>query len=632
MEPKPRLFKLFILLLSAVSLTSIAMMAILWINFELTRFSIDSKQISSEYYNSIENSISLETNRICEYLDSHTSTNQVKFYLNIKNRVLEIFNMLKSLESDDSEHFKTPAGRRAVLAILSHLSYNGGRGDYICLYLDDFDLSKAIEEGRPAPGVIKEAFGEESMGLNFEPESLTKALESVKNISEGFYNIQTVGKDDNGTLETPITYLKYFEPWNLVVGASEFYANFESELSRELLGWADNVPLPREDNLLILDYDGKVLSFSDPSLVGQNVFEDDNGTLLMEAAAKAIRGAKSQGKGLIRFEVRNPMEDMTMDCVAYFRAVPSWRWVVVNWVDSGELGQALNQRQELHREQLRKQIYRVLAITVVMLALTVGVSAYISKKAGRSLSAFFNFFEHASSGSIEMDPKAQSFAEFSRLAEAANSMIRERHRAERQLTESELKFRTIFEVSPQLILVMDAAGNLLETNDQFEYYSNQPKSQALGRPLKEVLTMGSSAWKTLLTNLSSDNLVKGQEIVVSGPDGRNVYFLFFAKLIRLMDQTLVLAVGVNITSLRLAEIEKAELREKLARSQKMEAMGLMAASVAHELNNILSGLTGYPELLLKDDNLTFSQKSQIREIMDAGSRASAVVSDLLTLS
>jgi nitrogen-specific signal transduction histidine kinase len=72
--------------------------------------------------------------------------------------------------------------------------------------------------------------------------------------------------------------------------------------------------------------------------------------------------------------------------------------------------------------------------------------------------------------------------------------------------------------------------------------------------------------------------------------------------------------------------------EKLARSNKMEAMGLMAGGIAHDLNNILSGIVSYPELLLMDLPEDSPLRKPIKTIQESGMRAADVVEDLLTIA
>ncbi|MCF6188003.1 MAG: transporter substrate-binding domain-containing protein, partial [Desulfobulbaceae bacterium] len=78
--------------------------------------------------------------------------------------------------------------------------------------------------------------------------------------------------------------------------------------------------------------------------------------------------------------------------------------------------------------------------------------------------------------------------------------------------------------------------------------------------------------------------------------------------------------------------EKDRLRTKLHRSEKMEALGLMAGGVAHDLNNILTGIVGYPDLLLVDLPENSPLRRPLEVIKDSGNRAAAVVSDLLTVA
>lgn len=75
-----------------------------------------------------------------------------------------------------------------------------------------------------------------------------------------------------------------------------------------------------------------------------------------------------------------------------------------------------------------------------------------------------------------------------------------------------------------------------------------------------------------------------------------------------------------------------DMETKLHRSLKMEAVGLMAGGVAHDLNNILSGLTTYPEILLMQLPEDSPLHKHIELIRNAGLRATEVVADMLTVT
>ncbi len=78
--------------------------------------------------------------------------------------------------------------------------------------------------------------------------------------------------------------------------------------------------------------------------------------------------------------------------------------------------------------------------------------------------------------------------------------------------------------------------------------------------------------------------------------------------------------------------DKQLLEERLTRSQKMEALGLLAGGVAHDLNNVLSGMVSYPDLLLMDLPASDPMRRPIKTIRESGRKAAAIVQDLLTLA
>ncbi|KAB2889947.1 MAG: response regulator [Desulfobulbaceae bacterium] len=88
----------------------------------------------------------------------------------------------------------------------------------------------------------------------------------------------------------------------------------------------------------------------------------------------------------------------------------------------------------------------------------------------------------------------------------------------------------------------------------------------------------------------------------------------------------------DLTAQKRAENEQQAMEDKLRRSQKMESLGLMAGGVAHDLNNILSGIVNYPELMLMNLPEDSPMCAPLRAIRDSGRSAAAVVDDLLSLA
>ena len=88
-------------------------------------------------------------------------------------------------------------------------------------------------------------------------------------------------------------------------------------------------------------------------------------------------------------------------------------------------------------------------------------------------------------------------------------------------------------------------------------------------------------------------------------------------------------VGVRMLGVDISE--RIKLEEQLNRDRRMKALGLMAGGVAHDLNNILSGVVGYPDILLRQLEKDSKIRGTIKSIKKSGEQAAEVVSDLLTV-
>ena len=208
-----------------------------------------------------------------------------------------------------------------------------------------------------------------------------------------------------------------------------------------------------------------------------------------------------------------------------------------------------------------------------------------------------------------------------------------------KIQESEKKYRELVENANSIIMRRDTQGNITFFNEFAQNFFGYTEDEILGKSLEDTILPNTESTRTYLKRLL--NLLKQtpeKPIVNENQNmlrnGKKVWIAWTYKSI--FDSggnlTEILCIGTDITELKRAEQEKRDLEVRLQRAQKMEAIGTLAGGVAHDLNNILSGIVSYPELLLMDIPQDSPLRKPILTIQKAGERAAAIVQDLLTLA
>jgi PAS domain S-box-containing protein len=127
----------------------------------------------------------------------------------------------------------------------------------------------------------------------------------------------------------------------------------------------------------------------------------------------------------------------------------------------------------------------------------------------------------------------------------------------------------------------------------------------------------------------------GQRVLSANSEPIGV-LAFFGKNIISRDEfafgeTLAITVSQVIQKVE-AEEQHRELQEKLERAERMESLGILAGGVAHDLNNMLGPLVGYPELILMKLPENSPVRKQVERVGFAARDAADVIQDLLTLA
>jgi PAS domain S-box-containing protein len=210
--------------------------------------------------------------------------------------------------------------------------------------------------------------------------------------------------------------------------------------------------------------------------------------------------------------------------------------------------------------------------------------------------------------------------------------ITDRKLAENALVESERKYRTLFEDSVEAMSV-SRGGRMIDVNPAWlALHGYKDKDEVLDRDVMEfihpedrhILAERREAWP--------HHDIRSYQIRDIRRDGDIVDIEICASRIALAGQGAILTTIRDVTEKKRSEREKKALEERLARSEKMEAIGTLAGGVAHDLNNILGGMVGYPDLLLMELPEDSPLRRGIVTIKNSGEKAAAIVQDLLTLA
>jgi two-component system cell cycle sensor histidine kinase/response regulator CckA len=221
-----------------------------------------------------------------------------------------------------------------------------------------------------------------------------------------------------------------------------------------------------------------------------------------------------------------------------------------------------------------------------------------------------------------------------RLTQAIIRDITDRKRTEEALRESEEGYRTAIENSNDGVMIIQGRRYIYVNQKCADIYGYESPDEIVGKSDIQLIHPDDSQWVSELGRRRLEGELPSQRYEHKGirKDGSPIHVEVSVAKTIYKGEAASLIYTRDVTDRKKAEEERKELEAKLQRARRLEAIGTLAGGVAHDLNNILSGIVSYPALLLMD----LPQDSPLREpiltIKQSGEKAAAIVQDLLTLA
>ncbi|NVL89457.1 MAG: response regulator [Desulfobacterales bacterium] len=230
----------------------------------------------------------------------------------------------------------------------------------------------------------------------------------------------------------------------------------------------------------------------------------------------------------------------------------------------------------------------------------------------------------------ELEERVQKrTAELSNAIAVLNNEILERRRVEEALRKSEEEKKAVLNSITGVVTYQDTEHRIIWANRATGESLGMNTEEMAGRYCYEVRHGRSKPCPGCpVTQVRKTG--RPEESEVSCPDGR----VWFVRSYPVRDGNDNLAgvveVALDITEQKRAEEEKKKLEAQLQQAHKMEAIGALAGTIAHEFNNILWIIIGNTELALYQVRDLREPRQTLEEVLKACMRAENVVEQILT--
>jgi len=202
---------------------------------------------------------------------------------------------------------------------------------------------------------------------------------------------------------------------------------------------------------------------------------------------------------------------------------------------------------------------------------------------------------------------------------------------------SEQSFKDLLEAAPDAMVILNHQGGIVLVNSQTERLFGYPRSELLEEPVEMLLPeryreKHSAHREGFFANPHVRSMGGGLELHGIRRNGTEFPVEISLSPIETAEGLLVISAIRDITERKHAEDEREQLEQRVRQGEKMEAVGRVAAGIAHDFNGVLAGVFAYGEMLFEEVSEHSQLKRYAQNVLAAAGRGRDLVEQILTYS
>lgn len=453
------------------------------------------KFIENAYIETNKKRVKREINRVFNLIKNEKQKAEELLKLSLQEKVYEAHSIASNLyikEKDSISEIHNHSEEHVFNTIkyaLSGMEYNNGRG-YIFI--------KNANSKNPSAPLTKEL------------------IETIKKNGELYHPYIFNKNDDKSERNKRFYFYKYFEPFNIIIGTSEYLKDFEEELKKGLLEKIKNFRDGKTSYIYIFDLKGNTLAHLKDSLIGTNRLKvkNANGKYVV---SDIIEFAKKEKSGFLDYSSGvTPDKGLKSNSkISYIRLFDDWNWVIGTGFYLDNLNKYLEETKALSEKRKNEAFNNIIFTALTITLIFIFISFYISRIIANKFKKYRIDIKKEIENTIEKEKLLIQQSKMATMGEMIGNIAHQWKQPLSVISASNgmLKFSKEFDVftdeefNDATIAIDDSIKNLSTTIDDFRNFFNPNKKRVsfyLEEAFVKTLKLLSSQFKNNNIELIED--------------------------------------------------------------------------------------------------------------------------------
>jgi len=420
---------------------AICMLGSLWIFQEYANFNRQADAMRAVQLKSRKAELKKQVENVVDCIRIRRSQTETILRDDIKSRVLEAHALASHIYNTYKEQKSSEEMQAIVREALRSLRSHDGKGYYFAISLDGIDQLFPDNQKFEGKNVLDV---QDAQGRYVFRDMI--AL--VQKQGEGFHAYSWTKPQAEGNDFSKVSFIKYFAPFNWMIGTGAYLDDIEAEIKHEVLDRINEMSFGREGYIFAGQWDGLGLAGFGK---GQDLLAADDPDMVR--VARELIDLAKEGGGYIYYVMPDIDGQRRALKTSYVMGIDDWQW----YVGAGEYLDDIEKSLEEDREAMVARMWENIAVTLLLLAglllISFVIARRISTKTKNNFAALSSFFHKAATESQRIDSTSLDYGEFQQLADSANRMVTERNRVMSELRENESRYRSLFDAASDAIII-----------------------------------------------------------------------------------------------------------------------------------------------------------------------------------